>query len=113
MSIQKMMVADLEKAKAVEMKPGIVRRTLVYNDEVMVCHFALTQGATIDLHQHAVVQSGYVLKGKLQMIRGDGTRFTVAAGTAYVFDANEVHGVEVCETAEVIECFAPMRPEYI
>jgi quercetin dioxygenase-like cupin family protein len=113
MSIQKMGIADFENAKAVEMKPGVVRRTLVYNDEIMLCHFTVAQGSTLDIHQHAAVQSGYVTKGKIKIIKGDGTSFVAPAGTAYVFDSNEAHGVEVLEPSEVIECFAPVRPEFI
>lgn len=114
MSIRKMGVAELENVNAVEMKPGIIRRTLVYNDEMMVCHFTVAQGTTLDLHQHVAVQSGYVLKGKLKLIKGDGASFVATAGTAYLFDSNEVHGIgEVYEPSEIIECFTPCRPEYI
>ena len=114
MSERKVGIAELENVKAVEMKPGITRRTLVYNDEVMLCHFTLEQGATLELHQHATVQSGYVLKGKLKFIKADGTSFIARTATSYVFDSHEVHGIgEVYELSEVVECFAPMRPEYI
>jgi quercetin dioxygenase-like cupin family protein len=113
MSTQKVGIAELDHVQAVEMKPGIIRRTLVYNDEMMLCHFTLEQGVTLELHQHVAVQSGYVIKGKLKFIKGDGTHFIANAGTSYVFDSNEVHGLEeVCEPSEVIECFVPMRPEY-
>ncbi len=114
MSSQKMGVAEFENVQAVEMKPGIVRRTLVYNDEMMLCHFTVAQGMTLDLHQHVAVQSGYVITGKLKFIKADGTSFIATAGTAYLFDSNEVHGIgEVYEASEVIECFAPSRPEYM
>ena len=114
MGTHKMGAAELESVKAVEMKPGITRRTLVYNDEMMLCHFTLEQGVKLELHKHVAVQSGYVLKGKLKFIKGDGTSFVANAGTSYLFDSNEVHGIgEVCEPSEIIECFAPSRPEYI
>ncbi len=114
MSERKVEVAELESIKAVEMKPGITRRTLVYNDEMMLCHFTVEQGTTLELHQHVAVQSGYVLKGKIKFIKADGTSFIANVGTSYVFDSQEVHGIgEVYEQSEVVECFAPMRPEYI
>jgi hypothetical protein len=37
----------------------------------------------------------------------------VEAGGSYVFDPNESHAIEVLEKAEIIECFAPMRPELL
>lgn len=114
MSSQKVGIAELENVKAVEMRPGITRRTLVYNKEMMFCHFMVEQGVKLELHQHVAVQSGYVIKGKLKFIKADGTSFIAKAGTSYLFDSKEVHGIdEVYEPSEVIECFTPMRPEYI
>ena len=34
-------------------------------------------------------------------------------GSSYVFDSMETHSAEVLEDSEVIEVFAPMRPEYV
>ena len=64
--------------------------------------------------------SGAVLKtpvgtmsGSYQMVKDDGTSFVATAGTSYVFDSNEVHGIDkVYEPTELVECFSPMRPEY-
>ena len=43
---------SLESAKAIENPPGIVRRTLAYNDQAMLCHFELKKGTSIPLHDH-------------------------------------------------------------
>jgi quercetin dioxygenase-like cupin family protein len=111
----KVFVAELNKATAAEMKPGLLtRRTLAYNDQIMLCHFTLEEGLTLELHKHLAVQVGYVIKGKLRFIKGDGTTFVATAGTSYVFDSNEVHGIDkVYEPTELVECFSPMRPEYV
>lgn len=114
-SEKKVFVAELDEVKAAEMKSGLLtRRTLAYNAEMMLCHFTLQKGLKLELHQHVAVQTGYVLKGKVKFVKADGTSFIATAGTSYVFDSNEVHGIEeVYEPSEFIECFAPMRPEYI
>jgi quercetin dioxygenase-like cupin family protein len=111
----KVSVAEVNEAKVVEMKPGLLtRRTLVYNDQVMLCHFTLEEGLELELHKHPAVQIGYVVKGKARFIKDDGTSFIATAGTSYVFDANEVHGIDnVYEPTEIIECFSPTRPEYV
>ncbi len=83
-----------------------------YNDHLMLCHFILKKGTVIPLHHHKAVQNGYVISGKLKFLRSDGDSFIAEAGTGYVFNSDEEHGVEVLEDSEVIECFAPMRPEY-
>jgi quercetin dioxygenase-like cupin family protein len=99
-------------SKTVENPKGIFRTTMSYNEQIMLCHFILKKGAAIPLHNHKAVQNGYVINGKLKFIRKDGSSFIAETGTGYVFASEEYHGAEVLEDSEVIECFAPMRPEY-
>jgi quercetin dioxygenase-like cupin family protein len=114
-SDKKVFVAELNEAKAAEMKPGLLtRRTLAYDDQIMLCHFTMEKGMKLELHKHLAVQVGYVIKGKVKFIKDDGTSIIATTGTSYVFDSNEVHGIdEVYEPTELIECFSPMRPEYV
>lgn len=98
--------------KAVEGPPGIFRTTVAFNAQTMLCHFNMNVGAEIPLHNHDAVQNGMVLSGKIEFKKGDGSTFIAQAGTGYAFGPNEQHGATVLEKAEVIECFAPMRPEY-
>ena len=107
--------AELNQVKAVEMKSGfLTRRTLTYNDQMMLCHFTMKKGLKLELHKHLAVQAGYVIKGKVRFIRDDGTSIIATAGTSYLFASNEVHGIdEVFEPTELIEIFSPMRPEYV
>lgn len=114
MSKEKVPLAELDDAQVVEIKPGLLmRRTLAYDDQIMLCHFIMEKGLKLELHKHVAVQVGYVISGRLKFAKEDGTSFVAVAGTSYVFDSNEVHGIEeVFERSEVIECFSPMRPEY-
>ncbi|HUV07288.1 MAG TPA: cupin domain-containing protein [Spirochaetia bacterium] len=105
--------AQLSKGKTVENPPGIFRTTLAYNGETMLCHFRMKEGSSIPLHNHPAVQNGFVIRGKLRFIKKDKAGFIAETGSGYVFASNEPHGAEVLEYSEVIECFAPVRPEYI
>ncbi len=105
-------VARAGDSPLVENPAGIVRATLAYNDQIMVCHYTMKQSAVVPLHSHDAAQNGYVIRGKLRMIREAGEEFVAEAGTGYCFAPREKHGAEVLEDSEVIECFAPMRPEY-
>lgn len=78
----------------------------------MLCHFVMKEGAEIPLHNHDAVQNGYVISGRVQFRDEGGDAFIAEAGSGYAFGANEKHGALVLEDSEVIECFAPMRPEY-
>lgn len=106
--------AALIDMKGIENPEDIFRTTLVYNDSIMQCHFILKKGGAIPLHQHEAVQTGYVIRGKIKFFRGDkNTGFIANTGDSYLFEKNEIHGNEILEDAEVIECFTPVRPEYI
>lgn len=105
--------ATLDQEKSVEMLPGLLRTTLVYNDQIMLCHFIAKKGAKVLLHKHIAVQNGYVVKGSIRFFKKNGASFIAAAGSGYLFDSNEYHGSEVLEDAEFIESFVPQRPEYI
>jgi quercetin dioxygenase-like cupin family protein len=101
--------ANIQKVKALD---GIYRKTMAYNDSVMLCYFDLEKNAEIPLHDHDSHQIGYIVSGKIQFItetRGD---FLAQEGDSYVFDSREKHGARVLETAEVIEVFCPTRDEY-
>ena len=100
---------EVDPVKALE---GIYRRTLSYNDQVMLCHFTLEKGAEIPLHDHEAHQIGYVISGVVQFLTETRGEFIAKAGDSYVFDTYEKHGANIIETAEVIEVFNPSRKDY-
>ena len=104
--------ARRSESPTVENPPGILRRTIAYNDQIMLCHFELKKGARIPMHEHAPAQNGYLIRGRMRMLWGDGRELLAEAGTGWCFTANERHGAEALEDSEAIECFAPARPEY-
>lgn len=104
---------SLNETDGVENPPGIVRRTLAHNEQVMLCHFELKKGSSIPLHHHRPSQIGYVLRGRVRFISDrHPAGFEVAAGDSYVFDPDEQHGAEALEDSAYVEVFSPSRPEY-
>ena len=106
-------ISKKETGTTVEMLPGIYRTTMSYNEMIMLCHFQFKKGAKIQLHNHDAAQTGYVLSGEMKLFKGDGSSFIADPGSGWVFNSNEPHGAEALEDSEVVECFSPMRPEYI
>ena len=100
-----------QNIQPIEALEGIFRRTLLYNDSLMLCHFTLEENAEVPIHSHKEHQIGYVIKGKLKFITENG-EFIVKEGDSYVFDSNEKHGATILETAEVIDVFNPCREDY-
>lgn len=96
---------------SVESLHGIYRKTLVYNKNMMLCHFNLIKGSQIPLHSHKEHQIGYVLKGKLKFITENG-EFIAKEGDSYVFDSNEKHGAMILEDTDAIDVFSPAREDY-
>lgn len=101
---------DLE---TVQQKPGLTRRTMSYNDSIMMCMFEQQKGTEVDLHTHEAVQNGYVVSGKLKFFKQDGSFVIAEAGDSYSFESMEPHGSVCLETAVFIENFTPARPEYM
>ena len=104
--------AELKDLKAVEKPAGVYRTTLSFHEQSMLCHFRLTKGVTIPLHNHEAVQHGYLIRGKLRFLLKEGKTFLATPGSSYIFESGEYHGAEVLEDSEALDFFAPMRPEY-
>lgn len=105
--------ARLSETQGVEQVPGIMRYTLSYNEDVMMCRFSLRQGAEIPLHTHAAVQNGFVLSGKVLFWDDGGNERVVEPGDSYTFPSNSPHAARCLEAAELLENFLPLRREYI
>ncbi len=99
---------DVQPIKFLE---GIYRRTLVYDNNLMLCHFTLKENAEIPIHSHKEHQIGYIIKGKLKFLT-ENREFVAKEGDSYIFDSNEKHGAIILEDSEVIDVFNPAREDY-
>jgi quercetin dioxygenase-like cupin family protein len=102
---------NIYKEKRVELRPGLERVTVTYNDKTMLCYFFIKKGAVLEFHKHEAIQNGIIIKGKVCFHKDDGDHF-LEAGDAYLFDSMEGHSLKVLEDTEFIECFTPARDEY-
>ena len=107
----KLNAVNKNSVKSIEALPGIYRKTLIYNDDMMLCHFFLEENSKVPLHSHKEHQIGYVIKGKLQFFTENG-EFMAEEGDSYVFKSNEKHGAKILEDSEVIDVFSPSREDY-
>lgn len=111
-------ITNLADRNKVELRPGLVKTNLSYNDQSMLCHFTMKKGCVLPLHNHEAVQNGFVLSGKLKYTLADENKNVyeegvIGPGGGYVWNANEYHSTEALEDMEFVEFFTPMRPEYI
>jgi quercetin dioxygenase-like cupin family protein len=99
------------KVQPTEMIKGVYRRTLSFNDDLMLCHFILKKNSEIPLHQHKQHQVGYIIKGKMKF-KTENAEFLLKQGDSYIFQSNEKHGAFILEDSEVIDIFNPSREDY-
>ena len=99
------------EVEPVEMLPGVVRRTLVWGEQAMVCEFTIRQGAVIPPHRHVHEQVGYMASGRLEFTV-EGVAHVVGPGDGYAIPSNALHTVVALEDAVAIDVFTPVREEY-
>jgi quercetin dioxygenase-like cupin family protein len=102
---------DRASARAVELWPGVIRRTLVWGEHTMLCEIELPKGSIVQPHNHVHEQIGYVVRGKLEFIV-DGASTVVEAGGGYLVPSQAVHKVVAHEDSIAIDIFSPVREEY-
>ena len=105
---------ERSERNTVEVFPGITKKVMSYGEDTMMVLFNMKKGSKIPLHAHDASQNGYVISGKVRLF-GDGEKTTYVAGpgAGYYLASQEPHGLEVLEDAELVECFSPMRKEFI
>src|SRR5512137_1104285 len=98
-------------AASVQMAPGLIRKTLVSGDNLMICRFDLDTGVEIPSHSHPHDQAGYVVSGKIR-ITVDGKSCDLGAGDSYSAPPNVLHSALALEASVVVDTFYPPRDDY-
>ncbi|OPY50786.1 MAG: Cupin domain protein [Methanosaeta sp. PtaU1.Bin112] len=93
------------------MLPGLIRRTLVCSENMMICRFDLDKGVEIPNHSHPHDQAGYVVSGKIR-ITVDGKSCDLGAGDSYSASPNVPHSALALEASVVVDTFNPPRDDY-
>jgi quercetin dioxygenase-like cupin family protein len=91
---------------------GMRQKTLVYGENTLMTEFLLDGGSHLPLHSHPHEQTGYLVKGKLNMIIGDES-FLAEPGDSWNIPGNMFHGADALEDSIAIEVFSPVRKDYL
>ena len=91
---------------------GIERRVLCHDDETMVVHYMVAEGATFPAHEHDEIrQTVYVVSGAVELF-GDRER-RLEAGDAFVVGPGVRHGVRgLAPETELVDTFTPPVEAY-
>lgn len=105
------MILRNNESTPVTVLPGVVRRTLITTDKLMMCEFQFNKGAEIPIHSHPHEQVGYVVKGKVRMTINK-AEYILTTGDTYGAPPNVSHGATIIDDAILIDTFSPPREDY-
>ena len=92
--------------------PGVRRRVLAHDPQLMMVEFAFEKGAEGKLHSHPHIQASYVARGSFD-VTIDGKTERMAAGQSFIVPSNAVHGVVALEPGLLVDCFTPTRDDFL
>lgn len=92
--------------------PGVRRRILGHNAELMIVEFDFREGAVGKLHSHPHVQASYVARGRFE-VTIDGRTETLREGDSFIVPSNAVHGVKALEPGLLVDSFTPARLDFL
>ena len=91
---------------------GITRQILGYNDNIMLVKVMFETGSIGDAHSHPHVQSTYVESGKFE-VTIDSETLALVQGDGFLVPENKMHGVVCLEKGVLLDCFSPVREDFI
>ena len=91
---------------------GVVRQIMGYNDDIMVVKVKFEKGAVGAVHHHVHSQVTYVESGKFEFTI-NGVKKIVSAGDCLYKEPDAVHGCVCLEPGMLIDCFSPMRADFL
>ncbi len=100
------------EARTYAMLPGVVRRILEYNDDVMLVELTMAKDAVVPDHHHPHIQTGYLVSGRVEFTAGDETR-VLTPGDTWLIPGGVPHHVRVLEDCVALDFFHPHREDFL
>lgn len=91
---------------------GVTRQIMGYDGQVMLVKVKFEKGAIGTPHTHYHTQTTYVASGKFEFTVGDEKK-VVKAGDGIYIEPDVLHGCVCLEPGILIDCFAPMRADFL
>ncbi|QND54355.1 cupin domain-containing protein (plasmid) [Phyllobacterium sp. 628] len=101
-----------DSAEWTDTEPGVSRRIMAYQQEMMLVEVVFEKGAVGSLHSHPHIQASYVAEGSFE-VTIDGVTQVLQQGGSFIVPSNLVHGVKALEKGRLIDSFSPYRAEFL
>jgi len=92
--------------------PGLKRKIMGYNDEIMMVQVHFDTGGIGANHQHVHSQTTYVVSGKFE-VNIDGKKQVLIAGDGFFVAPHLDHGAICLEEGVLIDVFSPVREDFL
>jgi quercetin dioxygenase-like cupin family protein len=93
-------------------EPGLLRRILAHNENMMLIEHRMEQGWVGTRHSHPHDQLVYVISGRLRFQCGDQS-FEGGAGESFILRGGVEHQAWALEPSLVLDVFTPYREDYL
>lgn len=91
----------------------VSRKVLPHTERLMAVEVAFVKDGIGTPHSHADHdQISYVLEGKFEVTVGSET-MVVSKGGGFTVERNVVHGVRALEDGALLDCFTPIRGDFL
>lgn len=91
---------------------GIERKTLVHGAHTLMTEFRMQAGSALPAHTHPHEQTGYLVRGRIQLRVGEETR-ELGPGDSWCIPGGLEHAAQILDDAVAIEVFSPVRTDYL
>jgi len=106
------MIVSGSDAKSVEAFPGLTRRVLAHNENLMLAEHTMEKGSVFPRHSHPHDQLAYLVSGHIRVSAGDQT-FEARPGDSFVLHGGVEHQVWALEKSVALDIFTPLREDYL
>ncbi len=93
-------------------EPGVTRKVMGYNDDVMMCEITFEEGAKGNVHAHPHTQVTYIAEGKFEFTVSGESRI-VSKGDCVFMPPGAEHGTVCLEAGKLVDVFQPKRDDFI
>jgi quercetin dioxygenase-like cupin family protein len=90
----------------------IERQVYGYNEEIMMVKLIFEKGGIGSLHQHPHTQVTYVESGEFELTIGNNKKI-LRKGDGFFVPPDVLHGCVCLEAGMLIDCFTPMRADFV
>lgn len=92
--------------------PGLKRKIMGYNDDIMMVQIQFDTGGVGEKHNHIHSQTSFVMSGKFEAHIADEERI-LETGDGFYIPPNVIHGIKCLEEGILIDVFSPVREDFL